>query len=69
TIIKNESRVHGLTTAAVIWVAAAVGTLAGLGLLKFAAVVAVIVSGILYILRKLDIQDSIDPPHTAKQLH
>ena len=46
-IIKTEERVHGLTTAAVIWAVAAVGTLAGIGLLEFAAATAIIFSGLL----------------------
>ncbi|NWJ44420.1 MAG: MgtC/SapB family protein [Chloroflexi bacterium] len=40
TIWRNESRVGGLTTAASIWVTAAVGMLAGVGMLVMATVVA-----------------------------
>lgn len=56
-IIKTEERVHGLTSAAVVWATAAVGTLAGLGLIKFAAASAIIIAFSLYILRKLDIAE------------
>lgn len=51
-ILKNERKVHGLTTAAVIWVAAGIGILAGLGLFEFAATATVILSGLIFILRK-----------------
>ncbi len=54
-IIKTENRVHGLTTAAVIWATAAIGIVAGLGLLKFALVATVIIAGMLYLTRRIDI--------------
>ncbi len=60
-IIKTDGRVHGLTTAAVVWAAAAVGTLAGIGLLKFAVTAAVIFASLLYILRKLGVVEKINP--------
>ncbi|KKW47555.1 MAG: MgtC/SapB transporter [Parcubacteria group bacterium GW2011_GWA1_59_11] len=60
-IIKTEERVHGLTTAAVIWAVAAVGTLAGIGLLEFAAASAIIFSGLLYILRKARVVEKLNP--------
>ena len=56
-IIKTEEHVRGLTTAAVIWTTAAVGTLAGIGLLEFAAAAAVIIAVVLYVLRKIGISD------------
>ena len=58
-IIKNESHVHGLTSAAVVWVTAAVGTLVGLGLLKFAIASSLIMVIVLYVLRKLNIADKV----------
>lgn len=58
-ILKTERRVHGLTTAAVIWVAAAVGVLSGLGLFAFAGASTVILFGLIYFLRKSDIEDRI----------
>jgi putative Mg2+ transporter-C (MgtC) family protein len=51
TIIKNEDHVHGLTTAAVIWTSAALGALAGIGMTKFAAVAALLLASVLYMLR------------------
>ncbi len=58
-IIKTEEHVHGLTTAAVIWTVAAVGVLAGIGLLQFASVGAVVFSIALYGMRKLGISEQI----------
>ena len=52
-IIKTEEHVKGLTTAATMWSTAAVGTLAGLGLIKFALVSAVIISGLLFLLTRI----------------
>ncbi len=59
-IMKTEERVHGLTTAAVVWAVAAVGALAGVGLMQFAAAAAVILSGSLLILRKLGLLDRLE---------
>ncbi len=58
-IIKTEERVHGLTTAAVIWATAAVGTLAGIGLLEFAAATAIAFAVLLYLLRKLSVAEKV----------
>ncbi len=58
-IIKNEDRVHGLTSAAVVWLTAAVGVLAGIGLLKFATAATLIMVVSLYVLRKLNIADKV----------
>ena len=54
-IMKHESRVHGLTTAAVIWVTAAIGVLVGIGLIPFATISAVIIAVLLYILRGINV--------------
>lgn len=58
-IIKNEERIHGLTTAAVIWLTAAIGILVGIGLIKLAATSTILISSILYLLRKLGIVEKI----------
>ena len=52
-IIKAEGRVHGLTTAAVVWAVAAIGVFAGLGLLGFAASATLILTASLLLLRKV----------------
>ncbi len=54
-IIKQESHVFGLTTAAVIWATAGVGILSGMGLVEFAACASVILFGLLYALRNVRI--------------
>jgi len=51
-IIKGEERVHNLTTAAAIWVTAGIGSLSGLGMIEFATAVAIIITTLLYALRK-----------------
>ena len=66
-IIKTGEHVRGLTTAAVVWFAAAVGALAGLGLIEFAVVSAIIMSGTLYLLRKIDLYKIIIPERGAKK--
>jgi len=58
-IIKNEDRVHGLTSAAIVWLTAAIGVLAGLGLTEFAAASTVIMVVLLYSLRKLNIAEKV----------
>lgn len=59
-IMKTEGRVHGLTTAALVWTTAAVGILAGIGLTRFAFTTTAIIAGLLYILRKLNVSERID---------
>lgn len=66
-VIKTNEHVRGLTTAAVIWATAAVGTLAGLGLIKFAATVAVIMSGMLFFLKHVGLYEKIRPEHRHKK--
>ena len=65
-IIKTEEHVYGLTTAAVVWTTAAIGTLAGIGLIQFAVISAIIVSGLLYMLRKVDVSERIHPSKNTK---
>ena len=55
-IIKNQEHVHGVTTAALIWVSAAIGILAGIGLFSFAIASAVILAGLLYLLRDVKVR-------------
>lgn len=64
-ILKTDDRIHGLTTAAVVWTTAAVGALAGIGLLKFAAAAAVTFAVILYLLRKLGVVEKINPHNVS----
>jgi len=60
-IVKSGEHVRGLTTAATVWMTAAVGTLVGIGLLNFAAVVAVFSTLLLYFLKKININEKIRP--------
>lgn len=59
-IIRNQDRVHGLTTAASIWATAAIGTLAGIGLIKFAVATTIILAGMLYLLRDFEVKEILD---------
>ncbi|MBI4119519.1 MAG: MgtC/SapB family protein [Parcubacteria group bacterium] len=52
-IIKTGEHVRGLTTAAVVWITAAIGTLVGLGILKFAVAATLTIAVLLYVLRKI----------------
>ena len=65
-ILKTGERVHGLTTAAVVWATAAIGVLVGLGLIKFAFVSALLISGPLYLLRKIKFYERIRPDKVAE---
>lgn len=56
-IIKTEDRVHGVTTAALVWAAAAIGTLVGVGLINFAITAGIITTLLLYVLRALNISE------------
>lgn len=60
-IIKTGEHVRGLTTAAVVWVVAAIGTLVGIGLMEFAAVCAVLIVVALYGLRKTALYEHVRP--------
>lgn len=60
-IIKSGEHVRGLTTAAVVWVTAAAGTLVGLGLIRFAIFSAAMITFPLYFLRKIRLYEKIRP--------
>jgi len=59
-IIKTDNHPHGVTTAALIWMAAAIGILVGVGLTQFAFAAAVVIALLLYLLRKLNISESLE---------
>jgi putative Mg2+ transporter-C (MgtC) family protein len=54
-IFKANDHPHNVTTAALVWMTAALGVLVGLGLFSFAATATVLLAALLYILRKTDI--------------
>lgn len=56
-VIKIGDRPRGITTAAYVWFTAAIGALVGIGLMQFAAVAAILIALILFLLRKMDIPD------------
>ena len=64
-IIKDKEGAHvrGLTTAAAVWAAAAVGTLVGVGLTSFAAFAAILITSLLYVLRKMNLYQYVRPGH------
>ena len=66
-IIQTGEHVKGLTTAAVIWAVAAVGTLVGLGLTRFAVVSAVLMAVLLYALRKIGLYEKVRGKHRSAE--
>jgi len=54
-IVKHGTHVLGLTTAATVWLVAAVGILCGIGLINFAVISAVGLTILLTLLRKFDV--------------
>ena len=58
-IIKTQEHVHGLTTATMVWVTAAIGILAGLGATEFAVAASLIITILLYLLRKLNVSENV----------
>jgi putative Mg2+ transporter-C (MgtC) family protein len=59
-IIKTNEHPHGVTTAALVWTTAAIGILVGIGLIRFAIVAALLIAILLYVLRKLNINESLE---------
>jgi putative Mg2+ transporter-C (MgtC) family protein len=60
-IIKTEKHVHGLTTAAGIWVTSAIGVMVGIGLVQFASFAAAVITCLFYVIHKSGIEDRIRP--------
>lgn len=54
-ILKTNDHPHNVTTAALVWMTAALGVLVGIGLLAFAAAATVLLALLLYVLRNMDI--------------
>lgn len=59
-IIKTNDHPHNVTTAALVWATAAIGILAGIGLLRFATVAALLIALLLYLLRTLNIAEQLE---------
>jgi putative Mg2+ transporter-C (MgtC) family protein len=66
-IIKTGDRSRGVTTAALVWAAAAIGILVGVGLTEFAFVAAVVITALLYLLRKLNVSESFEKERESKK--
>ena len=66
-IIKTQEHVHGLTTAAVVWMTAAIGVLAGIGLWQFAAAATVIIVALLYMLRSVNLAARVNARNNDNQ--
>jgi putative Mg2+ transporter-C (MgtC) family protein len=64
-IIKTNDHARGITTAALVWTTAAIGILAGVGLIEFAVVSAIIITILLYVLRKLNVSERIEKTSQA----
>lgn len=59
-IIKMNDHPHGVTTAALVWLTAAIGVLVGIGLLQFATIAALLVALLLFFLRKMSISERLE---------
>lgn len=59
-IFKDKERVHGLTTAAVVWAAAAIGALVGMGLLGFGIFAGLLLPFMLFVLRRVKVRTAPD---------
>ena len=66
-IIKTDNHPHGVTTAALIWTAAAIGVLVGIGLTQFAFASAVLLAILLYLLRKLNVSETLEKERSIKK--
>ena len=62
-IIKMNDHPRGITTAALVWTSAGIGILVGIGMTELAAISAVIITVLLYILRKLNISERMEKIH------
>jgi putative Mg2+ transporter-C (MgtC) family protein len=65
-IVKLNDHPHGVTTAALVWTAAAIGTLVGIGLSTFAIAAAIILTLLLYMLRKLNVSEDLGKVAAAR---
>ncbi len=67
-IIKMNEHPHGVTTAALVWTTAAIGVLAGIGLISFAATATVLLVVLLYALRKMNISEQLEKQADARNI-
>jgi len=57
-IIKTEDQPHGITTAALVWTTASIGILVGIGMIELAAIATVLITALLYVMRKVSISQA-----------
>lgn len=67
TIFRTESGVRGLTTAASIWITAAIGVVAGLGMLWLAVFTTALTFFALYLVRGIETGLSRSKPHQGER--
>ncbi len=66
-IIKQNDHPRGVTTAALVWTAAGIGALIGIGLTWFGTAAAVILALALYLLRKISFAEHLAAKSTARK--
>lgn len=66
-IIHDGDHAYGVTTAALVWTTAAIGALVGIGLCLFATVAALLITLVLYFLRKLNVSERLEGKPTHKK--
>ncbi len=59
-IIKTNDHPHGVTTAAIVWMTAAIGILAGVGMEQMAITAALLTALLLFVLRKLNVSRKLE---------
>jgi len=59
-IMRDGTHTHNLTTAALVWMTAAIGILAGIGLWQFAGIVTIIIAVLLFIIRKVNVAEEFE---------
>lgn len=68
-IVKEGLHVRGLTTAATVWFVAAVGALAGIGLVQFGFIATILLTFLLVVLRKIDIYKLVGKMRTKEEMN
>lgn len=68
-IIKTDNRARGITTAALVWMTAAIGISVAVGLIEFATIAAISITIILYLLRRMNLAERWDDEIPAASKH
>ncbi len=59
-ILKINNHPHGITTAALVWTTAGIGILIGIGLIEFGVIAGLVIAGLLFILRNVNLTNQAD---------